>query len=129
MNHVIDYAAQGIKTKPRMLHRPDCPHPDRNTPFRKATPEELSELPTLCGLRKEGSARMSHATQAVLVTATLALAVAGCGGSNNGCAGHPCIGDWQREQAEGGAVVQCADGAWSHAGGLSGACSHHGGEQ
>jgi hypothetical protein len=28
-----------------------------------------------------------------------------------------------------GTVVQCADGEYSHAGGLSGACSHHGGER
>jgi hypothetical protein len=28
-----------------------------------------------------------------------------------------------------GSVVQCADGEWSHSGGLSGACSDHGGEQ
>lgn len=44
------------------------------------------------------------------------------------CDGHPCIGDWQKDAAEGGAVVQCSDSTWSHAGGLSGACSHHGGE-
>jgi hypothetical protein len=44
------------------------------------------------------------------------------------CDGNPCIGDWQKEEAEGGTVVQCNDGAWSHAGGLSGACSDHGGE-
>ncbi len=44
------------------------------------------------------------------------------------CNGNPCIGDWQKEAAKGGAVVQCQDGTYSHAGGLSGACSHHGGE-
>jgi hypothetical protein len=44
------------------------------------------------------------------------------------CDGNPCIGDWQKEAAEGGTVVKCADGAYSHAGGLSGACSDHGGE-
>ncbi len=44
------------------------------------------------------------------------------------CNGNPCIGDWQYEAAQGGAVVQCSDGTWSHAGGISGACSHHGGE-
>ncbi|MBV9425803.1 MAG: hypothetical protein JOZ98_23050 [Solirubrobacterales bacterium] len=44
------------------------------------------------------------------------------------CDGQPCIGDWQKEAAEGGTVVQCSDGTWSHAGGLSGACSDHGGE-
>lgn len=48
--------------------------------------------------------------------------------TNGPCDGNPCIGDWQREAAGGGTVVQCSDGAWSHAGGLSGACSGHGGE-
>lgn len=44
------------------------------------------------------------------------------------CNGNPCIGDWQAEAAKGGSVVQCNDGTWSHAGGISGACSDHGGE-
>lgn len=44
------------------------------------------------------------------------------------CDTHTCIGDWQKEADEGGYVVQCNDGAWSHAGGLRGACSWHGGE-
>jgi hypothetical protein len=44
------------------------------------------------------------------------------------CDGNPCIGDWQKEAADGGTVVECSDGTWSHAGGLRGACSHHGGE-
>ena len=44
------------------------------------------------------------------------------------CDGNPCIGDWQKEAAEGGTVVQCVDGTWSHAGGIQGACSDHGGE-
>jgi hypothetical protein len=44
------------------------------------------------------------------------------------CDGHPCIGDWPKEAAEGGTVVQCVDGTWSHAGGISGACADHGGE-
>lgn len=48
--------------------------------------------------------------------------------SSGPCDGHPCIGDWEREQAEGGTVVQCQDETWSHAGGISGACSDHGGE-
>jgi hypothetical protein len=70
-------------------------------------------------------------------TATVALAAAsttttappsGSAGGGGPCNGNPCIGDWQREAAEGGQVVQCNDGAWSHAGGLPGACSYHGGE-
>jgi hypothetical protein len=90
----------------------------------------------------------------IFTGAIAALAIAGCGGSSQTitatesktattvvppqqtsstssggpCNGNPCIGDWQKEQAKGGTVVQCKDGAWSHAGGLSGACSHHRGE-
>lgn len=42
------------------------------------------------------------------------------------CSAHTCIGDFQ---GEGGYIVECQDGTYSHAGGISGACSHHGGEQ
>lgn len=42
------------------------------------------------------------------------------------CSVNQCIGDFT---GEGGTIVQCADGTYSHAGGISGACSHHGGEQ
>ena len=62
------------------------------------------------------------------VVATAALALAGCAG-NVECNGHPCVGSWKRDMALGGSVVQCADGKWSHAGGLSHACSGHGGER
>lgn len=41
------------------------------------------------------------------------------------CASHPCVGNFSKGA---GAVVQCTDGEWSHSGGLSGACSNHGGE-
>lgn len=41
------------------------------------------------------------------------------------CAAHQCIGDFT---GEGGTIVQCQDGTYSHAGGISGACSSHGGE-
>jgi hypothetical protein len=41
------------------------------------------------------------------------------------CSTHTCIPSF----ADGhGTVVQCSDGEWSHSGGLSGACSDHGGE-
>jgi hypothetical protein len=53
-----------------------------------------------------------------------ALTLAGCTG-NLECNGHPCVGEWKRDMALGGTVVQCADGSWSHAGGLQGACSGH----
>lgn len=41
------------------------------------------------------------------------------------CESHTCIGNFSNGN---GAVVECNDGEWSHSGGLSGACSHHGGE-
>jgi hypothetical protein len=41
------------------------------------------------------------------------------------CSEHECIGSFT---TEGGTVVECSDGTYSHAGGISGACSHHGGE-
>jgi hypothetical protein len=42
------------------------------------------------------------------------------------CEEHQCIGDFE---GEGGYVVECSDGTYSHAGGISGSCSHHGGNQ
>ncbi|MGA2012726.1 MAG: hypothetical protein ABSH51_19640 [Solirubrobacteraceae bacterium] len=60
----------------------------------------------------------------IVVLAVLALS--GCA-SNLECAGHACVGDWKRDMALGGTVVRCADGSWSHAGGLDGACSGDGG--
>jgi hypothetical protein len=44
---------------------------------------------------------------------------------NQFCASHPCIANFSNGT---GTVVQCTDGKWSHSGGLSGACSDHGGE-
>jgi hypothetical protein len=42
------------------------------------------------------------------------------------CEEHQCIGDFE---GEGGYVVECSDGTYSHAGGISGSCSHHGGNR
>ena len=42
------------------------------------------------------------------------------------CEEHTCIG---RFTTEGGTVVECSDGTYSHAGGIQGACSDHGGEK
>jgi hypothetical protein len=42
------------------------------------------------------------------------------------CEEHTCIGSFE---TEGGTVVECEDGSYSHAGGISGACSSHGGEK
>jgi hypothetical protein len=71
----------------------------------------------------------SRARSTVAVAAALAaLALAGCA-TNLECDGHACVGDWKRDMALGGSVVQCADGAWSHAGGLGEACSGYGGRR
>ena len=42
------------------------------------------------------------------------------------CSAHECIPNFPNGNGD---IVQCADGEWSHSGGLSGACSDHGGEQ
>lgn len=42
------------------------------------------------------------------------------------CSTHECIENFPNGN---GTIVQCADGEWSHSGGLSGACSDHGGEE
>jgi hypothetical protein len=41
------------------------------------------------------------------------------------CSTHACIGSFT---TEGGTIVECSDGTYSHAGGIAGACSDHGGE-
>jgi hypothetical protein len=41
------------------------------------------------------------------------------------CASHRCIDSFDDGR---GYIVRCADGMWSHSGGLPGACSWHGGE-
>jgi hypothetical protein len=46
-------------------------------------------------------------------------------GDQSFCNSHECIGSFTTES---GTIVQCSDGSYSHAGGISGACSHHGGE-
>jgi hypothetical protein len=58
----------------------------------------------------------------------IALAFAGCA-VNLECDRHACVGDWKRDMALGGTVVRCADGAWSHAGGLGDACQGYGGRK
>jgi hypothetical protein len=46
-------------------------------------------------------------------------------GDTKFCEEHTCEGDFTGED---GTVVECSDGTYSHAGGISGACSDHGGE-
>jgi hypothetical protein len=41
------------------------------------------------------------------------------------CSTHQCIENFPNGN---GSIVECQDGEWSHSGGLSGACSDHGGE-
>jgi hypothetical protein len=41
------------------------------------------------------------------------------------CSEHECIPNFPNGHGE---VVECADGKWSHSGGIQGACSDHGGE-
>lgn len=62
-----------------------------------------------------------------LIAAVAAAAVLTACSTNLECNGHPCVGDWKRDMALGGTVVRCADGKWSHAGGLGEACAGHGG--
>lgn len=40
------------------------------------------------------------------------------------CGEHQCIGSFTTEE---GTIVECSDGSYSHAGGISGSCSDHGG--
>jgi hypothetical protein len=42
------------------------------------------------------------------------------------CEEHECIGAFTTEE---GTIVECSDGTYSHAGGIQGACSDHGGEK
>jgi hypothetical protein len=44
--------------------------------------------------------------------------------STDFCATHDCIPNYDNGH---GSTVQCADGTYSHSGGIQGACSHHGG--
>jgi hypothetical protein len=62
----------------------------------------------------------------VVLSVLAGVSLAGCA-SNLECNGHACVGNWKRDMALGGTVIQCADGSWSHAGGLHGVCSGHGG--
>jgi len=68
---------------------------------------------------------LSRLLRVVLLVLSV-LAVSGCA-TNLECDGHACVGDWKRDMALGGTVVRCADGTWSHAGGLGGVCAGDGG--
>jgi hypothetical protein len=78
----------------------------------------------------------SYSAAAVFIAMALALVVlphpgsTAETGSGSGrpetrfCDTHSCIDYFDEGR---GSIVQCADGMWSHSGGLSGACSYHGG--
>jgi hypothetical protein len=54
IRYVLDYAAMGAPGRPRMIHRPDCPHP-RTPEWREATADELLTLPRCADCeRREG---------------------------------------------------------------------------
>lgn len=48
----------------------------------------------------------------------------GDGADSSFCNTHDCIPNYENGN---GSTVQCADGSYSHSGGIQGACSHHGG--
>ena len=71
-----------------------------------------------------------NATPPTTSTATPPSAVEGAGSFSHAtdaqfCSTHTCIETFPNGN---GYIVQCVDGEWSHSGGLSGACSDHGGE-
>jgi hypothetical protein len=72
--------------------------------------------------------RSAASARKLILAVLAALVLAACAG-NQECDGHPCVGDWKRDMALGGTVVRCADGSWSHGGGLGGACAGHGGQR
>ena len=63
----------------------------------------------------------------VIVMALVAVAGGAWSSPPTGfCATHKCISNFSDGN---GSIVQCADGMWSHSGGLPGACSYHRGER
>ncbi len=72
-----------------------------------AAPPATSSPSSTPGPSVEGPGSYSHATDAQF------------------CSTHSCIENFPNGS---GYIVQCTDGEWSHSGGVSGACSDHGGE-
>jgi hypothetical protein len=83
-------------------------------PIRAATPPRTTSTPptptptTGTSVSIEGPGSSDHSTDAQF------------------CSSHHCIPNFPNGN---GYIVQCVDGQWSHSGGLSGACSDHGGER
>jgi hypothetical protein len=94
-------------------------------------------MPASGTLRTKGAMGMSYGWRAFWVIIAIWGGVAAFGLLRGGdtssgpspnagfCSTHSCIPSFY---SGGGTIVQCADGEWSHSGGLSGACADHGGE-
>ena len=101
--------------------------------YRAKAPAPLARTVTDV-LGRTATQTITHATTHTVtaaVAAPPAPAVEGAGSTSHAtdaefCSRHQCIENFPNGN---GSIVQCADGEWSHSGGLSGACSDHGGEQ
>jgi hypothetical protein len=78
---------------------------------------------TVVGAPTGSHARATHSSPPA-VAGSAASGTPATGTPADFCTTHQCIASF----AEGhGTIVQCADGEWSHSGGLPGVCSRHGG--
>lgn len=93
------YAASGKSGNP--------PPPAASSPANESKGSEPEESEGDGGEAEDEVGSASHATDATF------------------CSEHECIGNFTTED---GTIVKCSDGTYSHAGGISGACSDHGGE-
>jgi hypothetical protein len=98
----------GTRTRTRtVIHRSPAPPASTVTTTVTQTQTAAAATSTSAGPAVEGPGSVSHATDAQF------------------CSTHQCIPNFPNGN---GSIVQCVDGEWSHSGGLSGACSDHGGE-
>lgn len=108
VTRVVRRAPRGTRTRTVVRHAPavtvTVTATDHSTVTR--TISAAASAPTPAG-SVEGPGSTSHA------------------GDDQFCSTHTCIPNFPNGN---GSVVQCSDGEWSHSGGLSGACSDHGGE-
>jgi hypothetical protein len=87
-------------------------------------------VPSQCSSGQSPSSTTSSTSSASDGTAS-SQQIEGPGSSSHAtdvefCSTHECIPNFPNGSGD---IVQCVDGEWSHSGGLSGACSDHGGEQ
>jgi hypothetical protein len=104
VTHAVRRASRGTRTRTVVRHVPAVTATARSTVTRTISAAASAPTPTAS---VEGPGSTSHA------------------GDDQFCSTHTCIPNFANGN---GSVVQCADGDWSHSGGLSGACSDHGGE-